>query len=118
MQTILRPVLLLSLGSSFDYLKAIFLLGRRICCLGGCWYIAAFLSDVLSTSDIERGSAPRSLLLVHMHTDLSALRLFGKDMHLIWPCLSEVEPAHSLLSMITDRTAGGCVCLVVPHLLF
>ena len=66
------PVLLLSLDSSFDYLRVTSCLNRRICCLGVCWYIAAFLSDVLSISGIERESALLSLLLVHIHTDLFA----------------------------------------------
>jgi hypothetical protein len=43
--------------------------GRRKDCPGEFGYTAAVLFVVWSTSDIERGSVPRSLLLVHMHTD-------------------------------------------------
>ena len=74
LQTVLTLVLILSLESSLGYLRAIFRPGRRICCLGVCWYIAAFLSDVSSISDIERESALPSLLLVHIHTDPFAQR--------------------------------------------
>jgi hypothetical protein len=74
LRTVLSSVPLLDSVSSCDHLRAIFRPKRRICCLGGYGYIAAFLSDVPSTSDIERGSAPQSLLLAHTHTDLSAQR--------------------------------------------
>jgi hypothetical protein len=65
LRTVLRPVLLRSLESNFDYLTVIYLPGKRICCLGGCSYIAAFLSDMPSTSGIERGTTPR-MHRVHM----------------------------------------------------
>ena len=118
LQTVLLPVRLPGSGSSFDRLMVTFLPGRRICCLCGCWCIAASLSDVSSTSYIERGSALLSLLLVRIHTDLSALLRFGGDTRLILPCLSGVEPARSLLSTIIDHKAVGCVCLVVLYQLF
>jgi hypothetical protein len=74
LRTVLKLVPLLSSASSFGHLKAIFRPGRRICCLDGYGYIAAVPSGAQSTSDIERGSAQWSLLLVHMDTDPSALR--------------------------------------------
>jgi hypothetical protein len=71
LQTVLRLALLPGSASSSGHPKAIFHLGKRICCLGECGYIAAFPSGVRSTADIERGSAPRSLWLVHMRIDLT-----------------------------------------------
>jgi hypothetical protein len=68
---VLRPVPPLSSASTSDHRKATFLLGRRIYFLGGCWYIVVVPSGAPSIFDIEIGSAPRSLLLVHMHTDLT-----------------------------------------------
>jgi hypothetical protein len=66
---VLRPVLPLSLASTFDRRRATYLPGRRIDSLGGCRYIVASPSDVRSTSDIERGSAPQFPWPVRMHTD-------------------------------------------------
>jgi hypothetical protein len=74
LQTVLRLTLLPTSASSSGHPKAILRPGKMICCLGECGYIAAFPSGVWSTVDIERGSAPRSLLLAHMHIDLSLRR--------------------------------------------
>ena len=74
LRIVLRLARLPSLASNFGHLTAIFRPGKRICCLGAYGYIAAFASGVRSTSDIERGSVPRSLLLVHMHTGPSLQR--------------------------------------------
>jgi hypothetical protein len=57
-----------------DCQRAISRPGKRIYYLGAYRYTAAFTSGVRSTSDIERGSALRSLLLVHIHTNLSLQR--------------------------------------------
>jgi hypothetical protein len=65
---VLRLAPLPSLASIADYQRAIFLLERKRDCPGGIGYIAVVLFIVWSTSDIERGSVPRSLLLVHMDT--------------------------------------------------
>jgi hypothetical protein len=69
----LRIVLRLALppnsASIADHRKAISRPGRGRGCPGEYGYIAAVLSVVWSTSDIGRGSAPRFLLLVHMHID-------------------------------------------------
>ena len=56
---VLRPVLPLSLASTFDRRKATSLPGKRADFLGECRYIVAYPSGVWSTSDIERGSAPQ-----------------------------------------------------------
>jgi hypothetical protein len=74
LQTVLRLALLLDSASSSDHLTATFRPGRGIYSLGEYRYILAFLSGVRSTSDIERGSVPRSFLLVHMHIDPSLRR--------------------------------------------
>jgi hypothetical protein len=74
----LRIVLRLALPpnsvSIRDHQRAISRPGRRRDFPGEYAYIAAVLSVVWSTSDIGRGSAPRFLLLVHMHIDPSARR--------------------------------------------
>jgi hypothetical protein len=57
-----------------DYQRAISLPERRRDCPGEFGYIAVVLFVVWSTSDIERGSVPRSLLLVHMRTGLCLQR--------------------------------------------
>ena len=71
---VLRPVPPLNSASTSDRRKATFLLGRGIYFLGGCWYIVVVPSGAPSIFDIEIGSAPRSLSLVHTHTGLCLLR--------------------------------------------
>jgi hypothetical protein len=66
LRIVLRLARLPSSASSSGHPKAIFRPGKSICCVGEYGYIAAFPSSVRSTSDIERGSVPWSLLLVHM----------------------------------------------------
>jgi hypothetical protein len=73
MQIVLRLAQLPSSASIADYQRAISRPERRDC-PGEFGYIAAVLFVVRSTSDIGRGSVPRSLLLVHMHTGLSLRR--------------------------------------------
>jgi hypothetical protein len=65
---VLRLAQLPRSASIADHQRAISRLGRRRDCLGEFGYIAEVLFVVWSTSDIERGSVPPSLLLVHMHT--------------------------------------------------
>jgi hypothetical protein len=104
------------LASNFGHLTAIFRPGKRICCLGEYGYIAAFASGLRSTSDIEKGSALRSLLLAHMHTGLSLKRWSDigiKSGH----ASPKLEPAHLLLSAIIDHTAVECAFLAVLNLL-
>jgi hypothetical protein len=68
LRIVLRLVQLPSSASIADYQRMISRPGRRRDCPGGFGYTAAVPFVVWSTSDIGRGSVPRSLLLVHMHT--------------------------------------------------
>lgn len=71
LRIVLRLARLLSSASNSGHPKAIFRLGKRICCLDKYRYIIASPSSVRSTSDIERGSVLRSLLLAYIHTNPS-----------------------------------------------
>ena len=112
---VLRPVPPLSSASTSDHRKATFLPGRSIYLLGGYWYIVVVPSGARSIFDIEIGSAPRSLSLVHTHTGPCLPRWFDRDIHWVLPYRFGVEPARSLPSTIIGYTAAGCVCLGVLH---
>jgi hypothetical protein len=71
LRIVLRLVPLLGSESIADYQRAISLLERRRDCPGGIGYIVVVLFVAWSTSDIERGSVLRSLLLIYIHTSLS-----------------------------------------------
>ena len=68
-----RPILPLGLASASDHQKAVFRLGRKIYFLGESACIVIFPSGASSTSDIGKGSAPRSLLLVRNRINPSLL---------------------------------------------
>lgn len=61
----------------------------------------------------QKGSAQRSLSLIHKYTDPCLPRWFDRDIHLVLPCQFGVEPTRLLLSTISDHTAVGCVLLEV-----
>jgi hypothetical protein len=71
-QIISRLILPPGSASIVDHRKAISRPGRGRDCPGEYEYIVAVRSVKWSTSDIRRENAPRFLLLVRMHTGLSA----------------------------------------------
>jgi hypothetical protein len=71
---VLRLAQLPSSASNADHQRAISRPERRRDCPGEYGYIAAMIFIVWSISGIGRGSVPRSLLLVHTHTDPSLPR--------------------------------------------
>jgi hypothetical protein len=108
LQTVSLLALLPNSASSSGHPKEIFRPGKRICCLGECEYIAAFPSGVWSTSDIERGSGPRSLLLVHIHLiflcDVDSVEVSIESRH------ASPELASTLASFHDDRSYSFRVC--------
>ena len=71
---VLRLAQLPSSASNADHQSAISRPERRRDCPGEFGYIVVVLFVVRSTSDIERGSVPRSVLLAHIYTGLSLRR--------------------------------------------